>query len=53
VHTLVDDGSAERERAGSVPHHLALSALLQRPHRLLQEPGLSPRAMRPAWKLTQ
>jgi hypothetical protein len=42
VHALVDDGRAECERAGAMPHDLAVPAVLQRPHRLLQKPGQSP-----------
>src|SRR5690242_11789978 len=35
VYALVDDGRAECLRAGAMPHHLALPALLQRPRCLL------------------
>lgn len=37
---MVDDCCAERKCAGAVSHHLTLPAVLQRPDRLLQEPGV-------------
>ena len=39
MHALVDDGGAECKCAGAMPHHLALPAVLQCAHCLLQEPG--------------
>jgi hypothetical protein len=52
MHTMVDDSSAERECTGSVPHNLAVPAILQRADRLLQKSGESPDCGSAVAKLT-